>query len=190
MQRVAIVGLGNPGKEYANTWHNAGWLALDALVKRLEAPEFVSNKKMTGLLSNVHWNGLTLLLLKPETFMNNSGRAVLQLLQFYKLTPPQLWLVHDEIDLPLGTIRVTRNASAAGHRGAQSVIEALGSQECNRVRIGIRTDQQGKIPTETFVLQPVDKKNRKAFTQAIDNAAAAVQDGVTHGIEKAMNLHN
>jgi PTH1 family peptidyl-tRNA hydrolase len=139
---ILIVGLGNPGKKYIKTRHNIGFRIIDALEK--EIPD-----KNT-------------ILLKPESFMNNSGKAVQETLAYYKILPENLIVVHDEIDLPFGEIRVSENSSSAGHKGIQSIIDELKTQNFTRVRIGIRQEAENKNQeTSNFVLEKFSKKEEE-----------------------------
>ncbi len=132
-----IIGLGNPGEKYTNTRHNAGFLFLDFLQEALEMESFHEEKKFQAALSSGSLAEQKILLVKPLTFMNDSGSAVAALLRFYKLTPQDILVVHDELDLPLGTFKKTSDSRAAGHNGVQNIIDMLGTQEFPRLRIGI-----------------------------------------------------
>ena len=150
-----IIGLGNPGKEYELTRHNAGFLALDHIRKNI-TPDGVcaSSKFKANIYELVLENGAKHLLVYPQTYMNNSGMAVRQIMDFYKLGPTDILVLHDEIDLPLGIIRFTENSSAAGHNGVKSIIQELGTQEFRRIRIGVESrENRSMIPTDAFVLQ-------------------------------------
>jgi PTH1 family peptidyl-tRNA hydrolase len=134
---LILVGLGNPGQEYERTRHNIGFLMLDCLQTSWKFPQFKLEKKFQAEISKGLLFGETILLVKPQTFMNLSGQSVQQLQQFYKLEPQQFWLVYDELDLPYGKIRVRKDGSPAGHNGIKSVIAALGTDQFYRFRIGI-----------------------------------------------------
>jgi peptidyl-tRNA hydrolase, PTH1 family len=158
-----IVGLGNPGKKYANTRHNAGFLAIDYI---LGDDLFFQAKPSHEFKSEMNtWdsNGEKVIFLKPQTFMNDSGQALVIICNFYKLDfAKDLLVIHDDVDLPMGSYKLTAGSSSAGHKGIQSIIESLGTQDFNRVRIGIesRPDKQ-QLPTDAFVLQEFgeDEKN-------------------------------
>ena len=185
-----IIGLGNPGSRYERTWHNAGFMALDALAKQLGAPRFREQKKFSAEIVEAPTAAGKGLLIKPQTFMNNSGRAVQVLLRFYRCSPADLWVLHDEIDLPLGAIKLSLGASAAGHRGVQSIIDAIGSQQFARVRIGIQPLRKSTTTTETYVLQKVGLAGTVKLRRAVRAAVAAVEVGLTDGISAAMNRFN
>ena len=143
---LLIVGLGNPGKEYEKTRHNIGYLVIDELAKQ----------KTNDVV-----------LLKPQTFMNNSGTAVLAAVNFYKIKPAGLWIIHDDIDLPLGEFKISQNRGSAGHKGVQSIINALGTKNFNRVRIGICPKTGKPKAVEKFVLQNFTKTEEKTIQTVI-----------------------
>jgi len=149
-----IVGLGNPETKYNNTRHNAGFMVLDALAKELGL-KWEMNKKFNSL--TIKHEGM--ILAKPQTYMNNSGEAVQALLHFYKINPlsedlPEiLTVVHDDLDIGLGEFRISADSRSAGHNGAESIIERLGTKNFKRIRIGIKTGMSGRIPAEKFVLE-------------------------------------
>ena len=164
-----IVGLGNLGEQYANTRHNAGFLALDEF---LGVVKWQDNKKFNAL---IHEDG-EFLFVKPLTFMNNSGQSVQKILDYYKLRPKKLGLitkkdvdltesltvVHDDLDLPFGTYRLAANSSSAGHRGVQSIIDYLKTKNFTRLRLGIKNNLlRTPIPPEKFVLQPFSKEEKE-----------------------------
>jgi PTH1 family peptidyl-tRNA hydrolase len=150
-----IVCLGNPGKQYELTRHNAGFLAGDAWLKN--HPAITCSSKFQAEICEVHIGmpPVKVFLVKPQTFMNNSGQAVSEIANFYKLDfKKDLLVIHDEKDLPLGTIRSTESSSSAGHNGIKSIIEQLGSQDFKRVRIGVESRSvDNQIATSDFVLQ-------------------------------------
>ncbi|HKZ37406.1 MAG TPA: aminoacyl-tRNA hydrolase [Chryseolinea sp.] len=137
---IVIVGLGNPGKEYEKTKHNIGFLFLDMIQTDWKFPKFHLDKHFTAEISKGTYEGQDILLVKPQTFMNVSGQAVLSIQQFYKLQPENFWIVYDELDLPWGKIRIRTEGSSAGHNGIKSIIAALGSEQFHRFRIGIQPE--------------------------------------------------
>jgi PTH1 family peptidyl-tRNA hydrolase len=146
-----IIGLGNPGKEYQKNRHNAGFMALDFILKDNEAISCTS--KFDAKICELH-QPEKVFFVYPQTFMNNSGRAVKQIMDFYKIEPKDILVIHDEIDLALGTIKFADNSGHAGHNGVASIIEELGTKQFNRIRIGVETRQDKTLPaTEAFVLQ-------------------------------------
>lgn len=159
-----VIGLGNPGNEYRMTRHNSGFLCVDFLQKEFGFEEFALDKKMSAFLSHGTINGEKVILTKPDTFMNKSGTTVEALLHFYKLSPSDIVVIHDDLDIAPGTYRTTVSSRAAGHNGVQDIIDKLGAQDFFRIRLGIgrpaevsgiclpeseRTD----IPPHDFVLQ-------------------------------------
>lgn len=151
-----IVGLGNPGKKYQNTRHNAGFMALDFLLNdgdgfMLARPSHEFKSEMFTLDQNEN----KIILLKPQTYMNDSGQALLTITNFYKLDiTKDLLVIHDDVDLPFGSIRSTQSSSAAGHNGVKSIIENLNTQDFHRIRVGVETrESKAVLPTDAFVLQ-------------------------------------
>jgi PTH1 family peptidyl-tRNA hydrolase len=164
-----IIALGNPGKKYENNRHNAGWLALDYIKNdSLFKNEYDYDAESAGVekfnskIYNFSAGSEKNYFVYPQTFMNESGKAVQQILAFYKLMPKDILVLHDEIDLPLGTIRFTENSSSAGHNGIQSIIDALGTQEFRRIRIGVEGRETKSVPaTEDYVLQNFSSEELK-----------------------------
>jgi PTH1 family peptidyl-tRNA hydrolase len=132
-----IIGLGNPGRGYERTRHNTGFLFVDVLREKWDFPDFAPEKKFASLVSAAMKDGEKTLLVKPETFMNRSGESVSALINFFKLTPADIAVIHDDLDLPFGTWKEAFDSGAAGHNGVASIIETLGTKEFRRVRIGI-----------------------------------------------------
>jgi PTH1 family peptidyl-tRNA hydrolase len=148
-----IIGLGNIGKEHTHTRHNTGFLALDALRMAWKFEPFMSKSKFFSSISQGVRMNSTYLLVKPETFMNASGASIHALLHFYKKTPDTILVVHDDKDLRLGTWRYTENASSAGQKGVQNIIDTIGTQIFKRIRIGIGPKPENS-KTSNFVLSP------------------------------------
>ncbi len=152
-----IVGLGNPGKEYEHTRHNAGFLALDYFLR--SHPATSCQSKFKAEICEYHEGGEKVFIIRPLTFMNLSGQAVREIVQFYKLdTSRDLLVVHDEIDLPFGKIKLATSSSAAGHNGVQNIFDELGTQEIQRLRIGVESrESRHELPTDVFVLRNFTK---------------------------------
>jgi len=167
---ILIVGLGNPGKEYAETRHNVGFFVVEKLRENLKLGEFNLEKKFQVEIVK----GKNLILAKPQTFMNESGKAVSLLVNFYKINLENLWVAHDDIDIALGEYKIQKDKSSAGHKGVQSVIEALGAQKFNRLRIGIKTEALEKIPAEAFVLQKFPAAEKKIIDETIKKALVEI----------------
>lgn len=151
-----IIGLGNPGKNHATTRHNAGFLCLDFLQKEWGTDAFHENKKMSAEISEGQVGKHKVLLVKPTTFMNASGTTVSQLVHFYKLTPEDIVVLHDDLDIAPGTYKATSSSRAAGHNGVSDIIEKLGTQDFYRIRLGIGRPAEVNgacMPSHDFVLQ-------------------------------------
>lgn len=148
-----IVGLGNPGREYERTRHNAGFLFLDFLRESWNFESFQPTPKWKGSVSAGLWNGEKILLVKPETFMNRSGECVADIMAFFKLTPTDIVVIHDDLDIAPGSFKVASGSGAAGHNGVADLIEKLGTKEFTRIRVGIGRPPES-VPAERFVLSP------------------------------------
>jgi peptidyl-tRNA hydrolase, PTH1 family len=176
-----IVGLGNPGIEYQFTPHNFGFLAVDRIADGLKVE--VARRKGKALTAQARIGSKRIVLAKPETFMNLSGIAVQELLERYELRPEaHLIVIYDELDLPLGTIRIRERGSSAGHNGMKSIIGVLGTQEFLRIRLGIAPEKR--------ILKPFRKLQLKLVDQVLDQAAEAVSVILTEGRAAAMNRFN
>jgi PTH1 family peptidyl-tRNA hydrolase len=176
-----IVGLGNPGPEYELTPHNLGFLTIDRIADNRGVD--VRNHQCRALTGRTQIGDEQVLLAKPETFMNLSGLAVRELLDEYRLPPERdLIVIYDELDLPMGTIRIRQRGRSAGHNGMESIIGALGTQDFLRVRLG--------IAPETKILKPFSKRQLKVVDGVLDLAAEAVQVILTEGPGAAMNRFN
>lgn len=148
-----IIGLGNPGKQYELTRHNAGFLAVDYFLKNKDT--IACQSKFDAQICEYHEGSEKIFLAKPQTFMNASGSAVKEILEYYKLDPTvDLLVIHDEIDLPLGSVRLADNSSAAGHNGVQDIFDELNTKNVHRIRVGIEMrESRDELPTDAFVLQ-------------------------------------
>lgn len=167
-----LVGLGNPGPKYADTRHNAGFWLLDALLRRLGGA-FRAERKFHGDLARVRLGGRELQMLRPGTYMNHSGRAVAAYAGFFRLTPADILVAHDEIDLPPGTARLKRGGGHGGHNGLRDIASALGSREFARLRIGVGHPGSSDLVVP-YVLSNPGKAERAAIDAAIDHAAEAL----------------
>lgn len=169
-----IVGLGNPGKKYEKTRHNVGFMILDALREKLKAdgmPEWSLSTKFNAETAGATINSNKIVLAKPMTFMNASGESVGLIAHFYKLTPRDLIVVHDEKDLLLGDVRMERNRSSAGHNGVQSIIDHLGTKDFIRIRVGIASENKKKMGnTPKFVLGKFGVFEKKKVKESVDMA--------------------
>jgi PTH1 family peptidyl-tRNA hydrolase len=183
-----IVGLGNPGIEYQFTPHNLGFLAIDRIAN--DCGVEVRNRQCRALTARAEISGEQVLLAKPETFMNLSGMSVRELAVKYEIrAETDLIVIYDELDLPLGTIRIRQRGSSAGHNGMKSVIGALGTQEFLRIRLGIAPNRKVADGMK-FVLKPFRKSQLKTVDEVLDSAAKAVNVILKEGPAAAMNRFN
>lgn len=180
-----VVGLGNPGLEYAKTRHNAGFMAIDKLAEDIGA-SFNKNKH-SALFGEGNINGKRVLLAKPQTYMNNSGEAVGALSSFYKIPVENIIIMFDDISLDVGVIRIRRKGSAGGHNGIKDIIEVLGTEEIARIKIGVgeRIDRSSDL--KNHVLGKIGKDDLKNFDEATEKTVAAVKEIINRGIDSAMN---
>lgn len=183
-----IVGLGNPGKEYERTRHNAGFRAIDILADQLGCK--IDKAKFQGLYGQTTYNGGKLFLLKPQTFMNLSGRAVLQLSAYYSIPPERIIVLFDDISLPPGRLRLRADGSAGGHNGIKSIIAELGSQDFPRVKIGVGAKPTPEFDLAAWVLSTFSSKEEKDLSFALDNAANAALAIIDKGVPEAANKYN
>ena len=194
-----IVGLGNPGFEYKDTRHNIGFMVVDKLEKELGAgvpPPWQNDEKKNVLTARIG----EVLLVKPQTFMNKSGFAVKALVDFYKLTPADVWVIHDDIDLPIGKIKIREKGGSAGHNGVTSIIEQLATDAFVRFRLGIGKGVDTIGPGEnknmhhrsviSFVLSRFRQSEAGSFKHLIKHGAEAVQMALLKGLDRAMNRFN
>ena len=182
-----IVGLGNPGREYAGNRHNVGFHCLDRVA---EAHHFAFQKwRSNSELSTGHIAGRRAILLKPQTFVNASGEAVGPVSAFFKVAVDHVLVIYDDLDLPQGTIRLRPGGGSGGHRGIKSVIEHLGTRDFPRLRVGIGRPP-GRMEPRAYVLQDWSAAQREEMEQAYDRAAVAVETFVENGIAEAMNCFN
>jgi PTH1 family peptidyl-tRNA hydrolase len=182
-----IVGLGNPGREYAGTRHNIGFRIVDQLAQNLGTR--FSRQQNDAFIAAGKIDGGKVVLAKPQTFMNLSGRSVAGLLRFYRIELPRLLICCDDIDLPFGTLRIRAAGGSAGQRGMQSILEALGSKEIPRLRFGIGRPP-GRMDPADYVLQRFEKSEEETLPTLIEAAAQAVVSFLQDGIQTAMNKYN
>ena len=183
-----IVGLGNPGIEYQFTPHNVGFLAVDRIAEQCGV--MVDNRHCKALTARARIGKEEILLAKPETYMNLSGLSVQELVRKYEIDPQQdLIVIYDELDLPLGTIRIRERGSSAGHNGMQSVINSLDTQEVLRIRLGIAPDHPVKDGSR-YVLSQFKKSQLVTLDELLDTAAEAVKVILEEGRSAAMNRFN
>lgn len=183
-----IVGLGNPGKEYERTRHNAGFRAIDVLADRLGCK--IDRLKFQGLYAQTNHQGKKLFLLKPQTYMNLSGRSVLQLSAYFNIPPQQIIVLFDDISLPPGRLRVRADGSAGGHNGIKSIIGELGSQDFPRVKIGVGAKAHPEQDLADWVLSNFSAKEDKDLASALIRAADAALCIIDRGVPEAANRYN
>jgi peptidyl-tRNA hydrolase, PTH1 family len=182
-----IVGLGNPGREYAQTRHNIGFMLVDRLTVRLNARGMKVQSK--AIVITAQHEGQKLILAKPQTFMNLSGQSVQGLVRFYKLPLDHVLIAHDDIDLPFCTIRMRPGGGAGGQKGVKSTIDQLGTPEIARLRLGIDRPP-GRMDAAAYVLQEFSQKELLSVSETLDRAADAALTWVTAGLNTAMNKFN
>ncbi len=183
-----IVGLGNPGSEYQRTRHNCGFRALDILAEQLGCK--VDRLKFQGLYTQVNYGGRKLFLLKPQTYMNLSGRSVLQLSAYFGIPPQRIIVMFDDISLEPGRLRVRAEGSAGGHNGIKSIIQELGSQAFPRVKIGVGAKPNPNFDLADWVLSTFSASEEKALGVSLKNAAEAALAIIDYGVSEAANRFN
>ncbi len=183
-----IVGLGNPGKEYERTRHNTGFRAIDILADKLGCK--IDKAKFQGLYGQAAYSGAKLFLLKPQTYMNLSGRSVVQLSAYYGIPPQRIIVLFDDISLAPGRLRIRGDGSAGGHNGIKSIIAELGSQDFPRVKIGVGAKPNPEFDLADWVLSSFSAKEEKDLTFALENAADAALVIVEKGVSEAANKFN
>lgn len=202
-----IVGLGNKGEKYEHTRHNIGFMVAERFLKDFEPVKqtvWQDEKKFKSDIASIDWqpkfgNLENVILVKPKTFMNNSGQAVALLMQFYKIKPNDLWVIHDEIDLGIGMMRIRMGGSSAGHRGVQSIIESIGTEKFWRFRLGIGHPKHGMTTekhkenqrdVDEFVLGKFDHSEAGKARELIKHASKAIKGALEDGLKSAMNHYN
>ena len=183
-----VVGLGNPGLNYARTRHNVGFRAVDALAEKLGVK--IDRARFRGLTAQASAGGEKLLLLKPQTFMNNSGLSVMDAARFYKLPPERVLVLFDDISLPVGRLRVRADGSAGGHNGIKNIIAHLGTQDFPRVKIGTGAPAGGGAEMVDWVIGVPSQAERKILVESFERAIQAAADIIENGCQKAMNDYN
>lgn len=183
-----IVGLGNPGREYVHTRHNAGFEVMDAIADHVSAD--ISQKKFKALIDKVRIGNESVLLMKPQTYMNNSGEAVRAAMDFYHLTPQDLLVIYDDMDMPVGRLRLRQKGSAGGHNGIKSIIAQLGTEEFPRIRVGVGAKPNPQYDLANWVLSKFSEEDMTALQPALEHAADAAVKIVGGDMNTAMNLYS
>lgn len=184
-----IVGLGNPGDEYKKNRHNSGFMTADYMSGKLGLTDIWRAWQNTGLYCEFDNNGEKVYILKPQTYMNLSGRAVQSLASFYKIQPSQILIIYDDLALPFGKIRIRKDGSAGSHNGMSSVITCVGSNEIPRIRIGIGP-RPSHIQGKDYVLGNFTKDELSIMPDVLDKAFNAVKTCLEKDIDTAMNIYN
>ncbi|PIR02402.1 MAG: aminoacyl-tRNA hydrolase [Candidatus Nealsonbacteria bacterium CG_4_9_14_0_2_um_filter_37_38] len=188
---ILVIGLGNPGGKYKNTRHNVGFITIDNL--QLTIDNFTNWKKEKRLLAEISKGKIDnkeIILAKPQTFMNFSGKAVKKLIFNFQFSIFNLWVVHDDIDLPLGKIRIAIGRGGAGHKGVESIIKELGTKNFIRFRIGIQPKTGKPKNVERFVLQKFTKEEEETIKEVIKKTIKAIEFFLKHNLEKTMSKYN
>lgn len=181
-----IVGLGNPGKQYEHTRHNVGFLTIDDLADKHNIK--VNKIKHKALIGEGFIGREKVLLVKPQTFMNLSGRSVREIIEYYKVDPDKLIVIYDDVDIEVGKVRIRKKGSAGTHNGMRSILYDIQTDLFPRVRIGIGKDE--RIELGSYVLSKFKKEEIDAIKKSIIDSAQAVEVFIQHGIDKAMNEYN
>ena len=183
---LLVVGLGNPGREYARNRHNVGWLVADELVRRHGGSY---RSRFSGRIADLRLDDARIAVLAPETYMNDSGKSVSAAMRFYKLAPEDVLVVHDEADFDLGRLQVRRGGGLAGHNGLRSVAQQLGTPDFLRLRVGVGRPERGdRRPLADFVLSDFDDVTD--VDAIVGRAADAVQAILRNGVDQAQALYN
>ncbi|MDR3554836.1 MAG: aminoacyl-tRNA hydrolase [Syntrophobacteraceae bacterium] len=186
-QILAVIGLGNPGKEYAGSRHNAGFVVLDRLIAHY-LPSMME-RKFRASWGFAMAEGRKVLFVKPLTYMNRSGEAVGELLKYFSIPPGRMLVVHDDLDLPFARIRIAQRGGSGGHRGIQSIMDHVGGPDFARLKIGVGRPKHGE-PVEDFVLLPPYSEDRENFQKVIAQAEEAVRAVLAADLSEAMNRFN
>jgi PTH1 family peptidyl-tRNA hydrolase len=181
-----VAGLGNPGAKYAKNRHNVGFMVVELLARRFGADAF--RDKFSGRFARARVDGDELVLLEPQTYMNLSGESVQKAMAFFKVALPGLIVVHDELDLPYGTVKVKQGGGTAGHNGLKSIVSCCGGPDFTRIRVGIGRPAKGA--TEHHVLSDFSKDECIALDDVLERASLAAADVARLGVQAAMNRHN
>lgn len=183
-----IVFLGNPGLRYEGTRHNAGFMAADAMAKA--AGLSINKARFKALTASCNIGGESVLLMKPQTFMNLSGEAVAQAARFYKIPPEHIIVVSDEMSLPIGKLRIRMKGSAGGHNGLKDIIAKLGTEDFPRIRLGVGAPPHPEYGWIDWVLTPLRGQDGELFAEAAQRAADAIECCLRDGVDAAMNKYN
>jgi peptidyl-tRNA hydrolase, PTH1 family len=185
-----IIGLGNPGEKYENTRHNLGFEVINKLRETCKFPNFKFHKKSNAFTAEGQIENEEIILAEPQTFMNLSGSAAPPLIDYYHVEQKGIVIIHDDIDIPFGKIRISKDSGSGGHKGVSSFIENLGTKNFIRIRIGILPDFGKPEKVENFVLKKFTKSEEKILEEIIKKVIEAIEILIKDGLEKAMNEFN
>ena len=183
-----VVFLGNPGTKFNGTRHNAGFMAADAMAKELNIS--INKLRFKALTAQVEIGGEKVLLMKPQTYMNLSGEAVIQAAKFYKISPEHIIVVSDEVAMPIGKLRIRKSGSAGGHNGLKNIIQHLGTQDFPRIRMGVGAAPHPDYDMADWVLSTFKNKDAEDMQALAERVSKAVQCYITEGPDRAMNKFN
>lgn len=179
-----VVGLGNPGEKYDNTRHNVGFIIIDRMVDSVKkTTDFQFDKKTNSEILKTNIDNESVILVKPQTFMNLSGESVQKLMQFYKIKPEDVWVVSDDLNLELGTVRIRKGGVDGGHNGLKSIINNIG-KDFYRVRVGIGSNREAGIASEDYVLQKFSSEEKQKLSKVIDKTTDLLVESVSSGLEE------
>jgi len=198
---ITIVGLGNPGEKFKNTRHNLGFMTVDFFAKKNNFPVFQLSKKYNSLILETNYSNFLckagivkdeekILLVKPQTFMNESGKVIKQIILNFKFQISNLIVVHDDIDLPIGKIKISKDSGSGGHKGVDSIINALGKKDFIRFRIGICPQNGKPAKIEQFVIKKFTGDEKIIIEESIQESADALSFFIENDLEKTMNQFN
>ena len=182
-----IIGLGNPGRKYRDNRHNVGFMVLNRLAEKLETS--FPKVKMEGLMTAVRYKNQRLILVKPQKFMNLSGKVTASFARFYKIPQENILVVYDDVDLPFETLRLKPDGGDAGQKGVRSIIDELGTKEFSRLRVGIDRPP-GRMPVSAYVLQDFSGQESEWLPSVLDRAVEAILTYVEFGLNQAMTTYN
>lgn len=178
-----IVGLGNPGKEYENTRHSLGFMVVNSLADEAFTATWRYSKKFKADICHTFIDGQDVYLLKPQTYMNKSGESVREIVGFLDIPLERIWVIHDDLDLEAGLVRIRKEGSSGGHNGVQSIINNIGSERFPRFKIGIKTERGEVVPAEKFVLEKFSKDEQTLMQEAVEKTVMEIKKALREGIE-------
>ena len=185
-----IVGLGNPGSKYKKTWHNIGFLAIDNIANVFNFDNFKSEKKFKSEITTGTIGETKIVLVRPQTYMNNSGEAVGAVAKYYKINSKDIIVIHDDIDLPLGRIKIIGDSSAGGHNGIKSIIQHIKTKDFARIKIGVATPKKDKMDSADYVLAKMGILQSGKVKEVIKKTTSAIEEIINISLASTMNKFN